>query len=199
MSFYWTTMENHGRQICIEDGGHYEALDRSGDTASVKISSDIIPSSDIPEVCVSGSPEASLFAKIQSAKRDGEYHIYKTDDNPDVKLSNSSLDFGILEEHRYNMNKRDSVNFNLFKTVNVPLKPIKDIKKAYKLAEKNQVNIRFANAIKSHLKALIHGQNYPSDSLKKAKKEEFEDWANTYDVETAKQVFDYVPEEYKNK
>jgi len=117
MSFYWTTTEITDKNITIENGGHYEALNRDINPSTVKISHDIIPSSDISELCVSGSPEASLFAKIQSSQKEGKYYIYKTDERPDTELSNISLDFGVLEEYRYNMDKRDSVNLDLFKTV----------------------------------------------------------------------------------
>jgi predicted ribonuclease toxin of YeeF-YezG toxin-antitoxin module len=196
MSFYWTTTEITDKNITIENGGHYEALNRDINPSTVKISHDIIPSSDISELCVSGSPEASLFAKIQSSQKEGKYYIYKTDERPDTELSNISLDFGVLEEYRYNMDKRDSVNLDLFKTVTAPLQPIKDIKLAYEISEKNQVNERYAESIKSHLKALIKGRAYPTNALEKAKIEEFEDYANAYGMDTAKEIFGGFPDGY---
>lgn len=199
MSFYWTTMENRGRTINIMDGGYYEALDYDNtNKASVKMGpSGIIPSSDIPQLCVSGSPEASLFAKIQSSQRDGKYYIYKTDKKPDVKLDPLFLDFGILEEHRYNMNKHDSIELKLFKKVKIPMQAINDIELAYKMSEKNNVNSRYAKAIKSNLKRVISGNSYSIDALKQAKIDEFNDYKNAYDIETAKQLFDGFPDGYE--
>lgn len=196
MTYFWTTMSKRGKNVTITEGGHYEAIDRDSPTPSVKMSNGIIPSSDIPELCVSGSPEASLFAKIQSAQRDGQYYIYKTNEKPDIKLE-GSLDFDEIEEHRYNMDKRDSVKLRFFKSVKVPMTVIEDITYAYEYAGENQVNYRYAKDIKSHLRALINGKSYPSNALEKAKLDEFEDFANHYGVEMAKELFGDVPDGYE--
>jgi len=197
MAYFWTTMDNRGKNVTIKEGGHYEAIDRDSSSPSVKMSNGIIPSSDIPELCVSGSPEASLFAKIQSAQRDGQYHIYKTDETPDIKLE-GSLDFDEIEEHRYNMDKRDSVNLRFFKSVKIPMYVVSDIQDAYEYAGQNQVNYRYAREIKSHLRGLLNGKNYPPDALKKAKIEEFEDFANHYGVEMAKRLYGEIPDGYED-
>jgi len=186
-------MDNRGKNVTIKEGGHYEAIDRESNT--VKMSNGIIPSSDIPELCVSGSPEASLFAKIQSAQRDGQYYIYETREKPDIKLE-GSLDFDEIEEHRFNMDKRDAVRLRLYKSVKIPMNAVKDIQEAYEYAGENQVNYRYAREIKSHLRALINGNHYPQNALEEAKLDEFEDFANHYGVEMAKDLFGEIPEGY---
>ena len=196
MAYFWTTMDNRGKNVTINEGGHYEAIDRGSSSPSVKMSNGIIPSSDIPELCVSGSPEASLFAKIQSAQRDGQYHIYKTNETPDIKLE-GSLDFDEIEEHRYNMEKRDSVNLRFFKSVKIPMRVVKDIQDAYTYSEANGVNFRYAREIKSHLRGLLNGNSYPQDALKQAKLDEFEDFANHYGVNMAKKLYGEVPDGYE--
>ena len=194
MPYFWTTMENRGKNVTIEKGGHYEAIDR--ETNSVKMSNGIIPSSDIPELCVSGSPEASLFAKIQSSQRDGQYYIYETKEKPDIKLE-GALDFDEIEEHRFNMDKRNSVKLRFYKSVKIPMRVVKDIQEAYEYAEANSVNYRYAKDIKTHLRALLNGNNYPQNALEQAKLDEFEDFASHYGVDMAEDLFGEIPEGYE--
>lgn len=197
MAYFWTTMENNGKNITITEGGHYEAIEgRYSSYPSVKMSNGIVPSSDIPELCVSGSPEASLFAKIQSAQKDGTYYIYRTDKKPDIKLE-GSLDFDELEEHRFNMNKHDSVKLRLYASVKIPMRVVEDIQDAYTYAEANGVNFRYARDIKSHLRGLLNGNNYPQNALKQAKIDEFEDFANHYGVNMAKKLYGEIPDGYE--
>jgi len=190
MNYFWTTLDNNGKNLAIEEGGYYEAIDRK--SKSIKMSNGIIPSSDIPEFCVSGSPEASLFAKIQSAQKDGIYHIYRTNQKPDIKLN--GLDFDELEEYRFNMNKHESIKLNLYKSVKIPMKVITDIREAYTYSEANSVNYRYARDIKKYLKSLLNGNTYPDNALENAKLEEFEDFANHYGIDMAKDLYGEIPD-----
>ena len=85
-----------------------------------------------------------MFAKIQSTRKAGVYHIYQTDENPDIKPSRSALDFSLLEEYRYNMNKRDSIRLDKMKSVSVNDIVVKDIEFAYEYSSHNPVNEIFA-------------------------------------------------------
>lgn len=83
-------------------------MDRDKTPAPVKMGvGGLTPSSNLPELCVSGSPEASLFSKVQCTQRNGVYYIYRTENQPDVKPSRTSLDFDVIEKYRYNMNKKE--------------------------------------------------------------------------------------------
>lgn len=195
MDYFWTTFQDRGEKVIIENGGRYEALNRESSPASVKRSMNgITPSSDIPELCVSGSPEASLFAKVQSARRPGTYHIYRTTTKPDVKPSRSDLDFGVIEEFRYNMKSKDEVILHTYERVNTSPTIVEHIEQAYNYAEKNSVNRRYAEAIKNGLNQLIQNGNYPSEPFKQAKLEEFKDFASSYGIEQAKRAYNGVPE-----
>lgn len=195
MTYYWTTFEERGSEVQINQGGYYEALDRDSEPARVKMGSGgITPSSDVAELCVSGTPEASLFAKIQSARRTGVYHIYQTDEKPDTKPSRTTLDFGVIEEYRYNMDKRKKVVLKHFESVNISTNVVSDIELCYKYAESNSVNSSFANAVKKQIEGLINIGTYSRESLRQVKENEFEDFADAYGFDMAKRRFEEVPD-----
>lgn len=191
MVYYWTTMQDSGDVINITEGGHYEALDR--DSGRLKSGlNNTVPSSDIPEVCVSGSPQASLFAKIQSARKTGLYYIYQTDETPDIEPSKASLDFKILDEYRYNMKSRDSISFEKYTVIQISSTVIKDIEYVYEYSDTNSVNEIFAENIKSHLKNLINNSaSYPSDLREQEKERRFNELSDAYGEDYAKDVLDY--------
>ena len=191
MVYYWTTMQDSGDVINITEGGHYEALDR--DSGRLKSGlNNTVPSSDIPEVCVSGSPQASLFAKIQSARKTGLYYIYQTDETPDIEPSKASLDFKILDEYRYNMKSRDSISFEKYTVIQISSTVIKDIEYVYEYSDTNSVNEIFAENIKSHLKNLINNSaSYPSDLREKEKERRFNELSDAYGEDYARDVLDY--------
>jgi hypothetical protein len=198
MAYFWTTFKDRGEKINIQDGGHYEALDREKTPAPVKTGvGGITPSSDVPELCVSGSPEASLFAKVQSTQRDGVYHIYRTEQQPDVTPSRTSLDFDMIEEYRYNMDKQESVTLERHNSVKVSGSLIEDIQEAYEIAERNSVNRRYAEKIKENISRLLNGSGYPTDALEEARAERFRDFADSYGEEQAKELFEDIPDEFK--
>lgn len=198
MVYFWTTFEDRGAKIDIQDGGHYEALDRNKTPAPVKTGvGGLTPSSDVPELCVSGSPEASLFAKVQSTQRNGVYYIYRTEKQPDVKPSRTGLDFDVIEEYRYNMDKQESVTLEHHNSVKVSEPLITDIQEAYDIAERNSVNRRYAKKIKENIRRLLNGSGYPINALEEARAERFRDFAESYGEEQAKELFEDIPDEYK--
>lgn len=200
MSYFWTTFEDRGKEVTVQQGGRYEALNRDTNPATVKRGTrGITPSSDIPELCVSGSARASLFAKIQSVQRSGKYHIYETTEEPDVKPSRADLDFGIIEEFRYNMKKHDKVTFSKHQVVNVRSIIIEHIQHSYESAGKNNVNRKYAEAVKNALANLIGNGTYPEEAFKQAKLEEFKEFADAYGIEQAKKAYDGVPEGYSDE
>jgi hypothetical protein len=193
MGYYWTTKQDLGSQVEINEGGYYESIDRESGQLNMGMNG-VNPSSDIPEVCVSGTPQASLFAKIQSARKDGVYHIYETRKDPDLKAPRTSLDFKVLDEYRYNMNKHDSINFDKLTYLNIPYIVVEDIKFAYETAQPNSVNSYMAQDIKSHLNDLINNGSYPQNLKKKEKERRFEELSDAYGEEYAEQVMDYNPD-----
>jgi hypothetical protein len=198
MAYFWTTFGDRRETIKIQNGGHYEALDRDKTPATVKMGAgSITPSSDVPELCVSGSPEASLFAKVQSTQRNGMYHIYRTENQPDTKPSRMSLDFDVIEEYRYNMDKKESIKLEHHNSVRVSASLIEDIQEAYEIAERNGVNRRYAERIKDGIRRLLKGSGYPTNTLERARVERFKDFAESYSEEQAKELFEDIPDEFK--
>lgn len=192
--YYWTTLQDRGSQVQIQNGGRYEALRRGSGTPSVKRKNGVIPSSDVPELCVSGSPEASLFAKIQSAQKSGGYKIYKTDDKPDVKPSRASLDFAAIEEFRYNMNKHDSVLLDKYKEVSVPVLVVEHIEYLYTHSSKNSVNDPLADAVKNGIQNLIHSGKYNRQHFEDAREKLFRQFADSYGIEHAERAYGEIPD-----
>lgn len=190
MSYYWTTLQELGNNVKIREGGHYEALDRKTGKLKTGVNR-TVPSSDVPELCVSESPQASLFAKIQSTRKAGVYHIYQTYENPDIKPSRSALDFSLLEEYRYNMNKRDSIRLDKMKSVSVNDIVVKDIEFAYEYSSHNSVNEIFAEKIKKNLTNLIYNSSYPQDLRKQEKERRFKELSEAYGEDYARDVLDY--------
>jgi hypothetical protein len=103
-SFYWTTTEERENRYQITSGGYYERVENNV-PVSMWAGSEYVgfKTSTIPEVCMSESAAASLFAVIHN-NGVGDYHIYETVSGtrqPDVDLTNSQFDFSLLEEVRF--------------------------------------------------------------------------------------------------
>lgn len=197
--YYWTTTEDRGSEFTISDGGHYEALERQGDgeikQGRLKSSGDIIPSSDIPEMCVSKTPQASLFAKIHGSAVSGQYYIYETSKTPHVDVSNAlSLDFEVIEEFRYNMNRTDNIDFTRLYTVGVPQQAVELVKLCYQSGGRNEIDSVTAEAVKEDLRSLVESGSFTPQNYRESQAEKFRDFADSYGVEQAKELFGGVPE-----
>lgn len=190
MSYYWTTKQDLGSSLQITEGGYYESIDRETGRLKQGVNG-INPSSNIPELCVSGTPNSSLFAKIQSSRLDGEYYIYKTEEEPDITAPRSSLDFEVLDEYRYNMDKNDYVKFKKYKSVNIPQIVVDDIEFAYEYSQPKSVNHNIAENIKSNLNKIIYNSGtYPTDLQDREEQRRYEELSDAYGEEYAKEVLD---------
>lgn len=197
--YYWTTTEDRGNEFTVKDGGYYEALDRHGDgeirRGKLKSNGTIIPSSDVPEMCVSNTPQASLFAKIHGSNVSKKYYIYETNETPDVDVSNAlSLDFEVIEEFRYNMNKNEEVSFSRSFTVDVPQRAIELVELCYQSGGKNEVDSATAEAVKKDLQRLIQSGRFTPENYRKSQAKKFREYADAYGIEQAKRLFGGTPE-----
>jgi hypothetical protein len=91
--YYRTTPTDRGDVVSYDEGGFYEKI-KDGTPQLASIGSDYtgFARSQTPEVCASLSAAASLFASAHQGSP-GEYHIYKTDRNPDIDISDAMHDF----------------------------------------------------------------------------------------------------------
>lgn len=168
MAYYWTTATHRGETVVLSDGGFYEKIE-DGRPKSVNTGNGYVgfATSDTPEIPASKSPEASLFAKVQSADRAGTFHVYQTPTAPDSDISNAMYDFGIIEEVRYTMTGGREVEFTHVTSVQIPEMVVEDIRLAYS-SPGPDVWTALAERVKTGLASLISGGSYPSDLAEQA-------------------------------
>lgn len=134
--FYWTTRTHRGQSVTLTTGGHYESINEHGEASQRPGGFNKSQEAEIP---ASKSPDASLFAKIQSASQAGaeaavgEYHLYSTTAAPDKDASRSIVaDFSLLEEVRYIVEDNDQVvTFVHEQSVSVPARAVEDVIACY--------------------------------------------------------------------
>lgn len=133
--FYWTTTEDRGETHCLVNGGYYEAVE-DGTPVAVWAGNEYVgfKTSSVPEVCMSQSPAASLFAVIHNNGA-GTYYVYETVDetlSPDVDLTTAGFDFGLLEEVRFrDVSEEAPIRVSRAARVEVTQQMVDDVEQAY--------------------------------------------------------------------
>lgn len=161
--YFWTTRTDRGDTVTLSEGGFYEKIE-SGQPVAIHGGDGYagFEKSDRQEIPASKSPEASLFAKVQSARSAGMYHIYSTSEVPDTDVSNGTFDFGLIEEVRYTVDGERAIVFSHFKSVTVPAKAVEDVELAY-AGDAGDVWTLLGTRVKNGLAQLLSGGTYPTD------------------------------------
>ena len=153
---YWTTSNDFGAEHTITNGGYYEAIE-NGSPQPIYAGNEYIgfKQSSTPEVCMSTSPEGSLFAVAHNAEP-GEKHIYKyTGRMPDVDLTTNGFDFALIEEVRFRDVSEDApLDVSKLCSVGLTQTIIDHVDKTYS-PYSTEICTRWGRQVKSSLVSLI--------------------------------------------
>lgn len=159
MQCYRSILQYKGEEFTINKGSYYEMIDENGEVYS-RGDEYCYRKSNIPQVCLSKSPEGSLFGSITSSnvKKSQKYYIYACQVSPDEDISNSKVgDFNILGEVRINKPSENPIQMEYYSRVNVPKKAFSEVDSCY---QEGKFLERKARRIKQKLKNLIDRGSY---------------------------------------
>ncbi len=160
--YYRTGTVDYGTATTLIKGGYYERIENGIPQLAGFDGYTGFKRSNTPQVCASTTPAGSLFAAAHNGEP-GEYHIYQTDQEPDVDLSNAPFDFPLLDEVRYDTPSENPVTFTHHQTVTVPERAITDIGLTYLPPGANIIR-KWGEAVKTVLRnTLLSGADYPKD------------------------------------
>lgn len=131
-AYYWCTADDRGETTTLDDGGYYEKIASDGTPIVANGSGGWVgfTSSSTPEVCMSESPAACLFAVAHNISEATPLHVYRTMKDPDVHVM-GGFDFGLLEEVRYRHPSDDPVPVEKHTTVDLPQRVFDDASETY--------------------------------------------------------------------
>jgi hypothetical protein len=122
-TYYHASPSTKLRLKTFKPAGYYEAIKDSGCPEHRSFGFIL---SKIPETAFSKSLAGCLMA-MKDSEQDSKIDIYITHEEPDVDISDCSMDFGVLEEVRY----RRNVNVEYFGTYTLSKEFLKQIRVCY--------------------------------------------------------------------
>ena len=160
--YYRTGTVDHGSEITLTDGGYYERIENGIPQLAGGDGYTGFQQSNTPKVCASTTPASSLFAAAHNNTA-GEYHIYRTEKEPDITLTNAPFDFSLLNEVRYNNPSDNPVTFTHYQTVTLPNEAITDIGLTYIPPGLPYIH-EWGDAVQTVLsETVLAGNDYPQD------------------------------------
>lgn len=171
-SYYHATGIDHGRQFEFDEGGQYEKIFDDGEPRKNYMGGGFVGwfQSDVPEFVASASKAGALYGELSSLTKPIEkgrvVHLYRIERQPDHDLRGCTVgDFAISEEVRYRKPAENPVPGTRVQTVQVPGRACRDVVESS--TGWGDVDRDWARAVRSELKALINGADYPSSLSEK--------------------------------